>query len=1100
MRFRPVLFSTLVAVLLAAPALAGFAGTDVFLPMVGRQAGVHPSNWYTTVWLHNPGAEAVTAQLYLLERGTSNLSPQWVDVMVAPGDTEKLDNVVETYFHKQVFGALRVTCPAKLVVTSRVYSRSVEVGEKESVGQDFAGVPATFAIGAGETSQILGVHQTLPTADSDFRYNFGMVETTGHLANVRVTAYDGNGALQGSTDVTVRAFSQGQWAFKDRFPAVSTESSRLEVEVLSGTGRVIAYGSGLANGSQDPTTFEMTYPDSLLGIGSVRHDSTLAGDGTASAPLGVADAGISPQKIAPSSTAGQVLTTLGSGSPTPGEGMAAAAGTSVAWQSLNTLSLGLTPGGVAFGSVSGGLTQDPASFFWDQGTRSLGLGTPTPRDQLELTGRLRLPETMAVGGSPIAGVLLIGDSVFLHAYGSTDNSFVGPGAGNFSLTGYSNTGVGYGSLNAVTTGISNTAVGANSLTANTSGEGNTAVGRSAMYSSTTGAGNTAVGATSLFSNTTGFNNAAFGASSLYANSVGSNNTAHGHQSLRSNASGSANVAVGAQALQANTTGSYNTASGSGGLSANSTGWNNTATGASALHDNGGGNDNTASGARSLISNTDGSRNTACGASSLGANNTGERNTAAGYGSLNSNSSGSGNTALGYESGYGVTGSGNVLLGKGAGYHEAGSNRLHIANSPDTTLIYGQFDTGRVGINTTSPGQTLSVGGTLGIAGGTGFTVFQGAAGQAGGIVYTLPPTSSDGVLHNNSGFLTWDAGVVAGSGAAGQLAMWTGSGSLGGAAGLFWDAVNGRLGVGAAAVTDQLEVTGSLRLPATTATAGQLKLGDSRFLHAFGTNNTFLGSGSGAMSTWADTNTGVGKGTLAVNTLGDANTAIGADSLKVNANMAGSTAVGVRALSAQSAIDCGPQQSGQPCWAYNTAVGYEAGLTNTTGTGNTFLGTAAGAALPNVINATAVGNGAIVDASHHVRIGNTAVTQIGGQRGWSNLSDARAKEAIRDLGLGLELVLALRPVQFRMKEGDGRTDLGFLAQDVEALLGDGYGLLGVSGDPDRTLSLRYTDLIAPLVKAVQEQQTEIAALRTSIAVLQGRLAELQHSSAQPARP
>jgi hypothetical protein len=64
--------------------------------------------------------------------------------------------------------------------------------------------------------------------------------------------------------------------------------------------------------------------------------------------------------------------------------------------------------------------------------------------------------------------------------------------------------------------------------------------------------------------------------------------------------------------------------------------------------------------------------------------------------------------------------------------------------------------------------------------------------------------------------------------------------------------------------------------------------------------------------------------------------------------------------------------------------------------------------------------------------------------------------------------------------GDGRTDMGFLAQDVEALLGDGYNVLGVGGDPERTLSLRYTDLIAPLVKAVQEQQALIAAQAQTI--------------------
>ena len=280
-------------------ALAGFSGSDVFLPMVGRQVGVFPSNWYTTVWIYNPGAAAATARIYLLERGTANPEPPSVVVLVPPGDTAKLENAVESLFHVQVFGALRVTCATqKLVVTSRVYSKGTGAGERDSAGQDFAGVPASFAIGAGERTQVLGVYQTIPAALSDYRFNFGFVETTGHQVNVRVRAFDGLGADQGFKDFNVREFSQRQVAFKDHFPGVSTENVRLEVEVLSGTGKVIAYGSGIANGSQDPTTFEMQYADKLLGIQNVQHDATLVGDGTAGAPLGLADLGVTTAKLA----------------------------------------------------------------------------------------------------------------------------------------------------------------------------------------------------------------------------------------------------------------------------------------------------------------------------------------------------------------------------------------------------------------------------------------------------------------------------------------------------------------------------------------------------------------------------------------------------------------------------------------------------------------------------------------------------------------------------------------------------------------------------------------------------------------------------------
>ena len=95
-------------------------------------------------------------------------------------------------------------------------------------------------------------------------------------------------------------------------PGVSTANARLEVEVTSGTGKVIAYGSGIANGSQDPTTFEMTYAPPEQGQAAVAHDATLVGDGTAAAPLGLAEGAVTQEKIAAGeASAGRVLITDG---------------------------------------------------------------------------------------------------------------------------------------------------------------------------------------------------------------------------------------------------------------------------------------------------------------------------------------------------------------------------------------------------------------------------------------------------------------------------------------------------------------------------------------------------------------------------------------------------------------------------------------------------------------------------------------------------------------------------------------------------------------------------------------------------------------------
>jgi hypothetical protein len=189
------------------------------------------------------------------------------------------------------------------------------------------------------------------------------------------------------------------------------------------------------------------------------------------------------------------------------------------------------------------------------------------------------------------------------------------------------------------------------------------------------------------------------------------------------------------------------------------------------------------------------------------------------------------------------------------------------------------------------------------------------------------------------------------------------------------------------------------------------------------------------------------------------------------------TAVGAGSLSSNT--------TGQ----FNTAVGANAGVNNATGSLNTFVGNLANAASSNLQNATAIGSEATVDASDKVRIGDTSVTVIEGQVAWSWPSDMRLKENIRDLDLGLDFLMQLRPVSFTMKQGNGRTDMGFLAQEVEALLGDGYNVLGIGADKDRTLSMRGTDLIAPLVKAVQEQQAQIEAQRSEIESLKNAAVE-----------
>ncbi|MDD5155700.1 MAG: tail fiber domain-containing protein [Candidatus Omnitrophica bacterium] len=106
-------------------------------------------------------------------------------------------------------------------------------------------------------------------------------------------------------------------------------------------------------------------------------------------------------------------------------------------------------------------------------------------------------------------------------------------------------------------------------------------------------------------------------------------------------------------------------------------------------------------------------------------------------------------------------------------------------------------------------------------------------------------------------------------------------------------------------------------------------------------------------------------------------------------------------------------------------------------------------------------------------------------------SDAREKTNIIDTPLGLDFIMHLRPVQYNwIKNDDGKLQ-GIIAQELEAALKEkGTEFSGLHYDQKTdTYSLAYTEFIAPLIKAVQEQQGEIEVLKAKIAGLEARFAK-----------
>jgi hypothetical protein len=119
------------------------------------------------------------------------------------------------------------------------------------------------------------------------------------------------------------------------------------------------------------------------------------------------------------------------------------------------------------------------------------------------------------------------------------------------------------------------------------------------------------------------------------------------------------------------------------------------------------------GAYSLSGVTTGDYNDAVGYYALKNNTLGSDNVGLGSNASPNNSGVGRNVTLGYKGFYNnLTGNTGISIGYMAGHNETISNKLHIANNSGSTLIYGDFSTKRVGINTKSPGSALDVNGSL----------------------------------------------------------------------------------------------------------------------------------------------------------------------------------------------------------------------------------------------------------------------------------------------------------------------------------------------------------------------------------------------------
>ena len=123
------------------------------------------------------------------------------------------------------------------------------------------------------------------------------------------------------------------------------------------------------------------------------------------------------------------------------------------------------------------------------------------------------------------------------------------------------------------------------------------------------------------------------------------------------------------------------------------------------------------------------------------------------------------------------------------------------------------------------------------------------------------------------------------------------------------------------------------------------------------------------------------------------------------------------------------------------------------------------------------------DNDHAIGTSIRRYTEIFAVNGSINTSDKTEKNNIVESDLGLNFINKLKPVSYKWNKDDGKTHYGLIAQDIEetiANLGKTVADFGaISKEKDSPMGLNYSQIISPLIKAVQELSSKVAALEAA---------------------
>lgn len=253
----------------------------MLIPAVAHADGANGSRFVSDVRITNTALQSIEYKLTFTPSNTDGtLVGKTATISVDGGETKALNDIVKDWYGSGVagepgLGTLEIrplnysgkTGSVSVSFATAASSRTYNVTSGGTFGQYIPAIPLAAFLAKSDVSKI-SLQQVAQSAT--YRTNIGFAEGSGQPVDFLVTLLDDKGNNVAQRFYSLKPFEQQQSRLDSFFtgagiPVPNVTDGRVEIKVISDTGRVTAYASVLDNATSDPLLVFPVDPSQITG-------------------------------------------------------------------------------------------------------------------------------------------------------------------------------------------------------------------------------------------------------------------------------------------------------------------------------------------------------------------------------------------------------------------------------------------------------------------------------------------------------------------------------------------------------------------------------------------------------------------------------------------------------------------------------------------------------------------------------------------------------------------------------------------------------------------------------------------------------------------